>query len=279
MWFATLRLTGVAYQWYCKIERNRGMPTWEQFAGKISRRFAQVLAPAAPPASPPGPLPTAPSPPAPVLPPLLPATYSPASMPAIPTPSTPTPSPPANPQTPLPASPTPQPPAPPVAPLAVIDPLVGGEQQPLPVKDPSPTACRRLSRPPSSARIFAGSISGRYGSGCPVRRGVVRAPPRAVCRGFRPPLRWIHLRLPAPHMRLPVRGRLRAVRAPPSLATRTLSACASAHTRPPTRPCAPSSVHGRPSTCCRPSEVLQRHERPRLWRLHRLPWPRRPNPR
>ena len=245
------------------------MPTWEQFAGKISRRFAQVPAPAAPPASPPGPPPTAPSPPAPVaptplaptpsplgaltvMPPPLPATPSPATMPTIPAPSTPTPSPPANPQTPLPASPTPQPPAPPVAPLAVFDPLVGGEQQPLPVKDPSPTACRRLSRPPSSARIFAGRISGRYGSGCPVRRGVVRAPPRAVCRGFRPPLRWIHLRLPAPHMRLPVRGRLRAVRAPPSLATRTLSACASAHTRPPTHPRAPSSVHSRPSTCCHP---------------------------
>ena len=48
MWFATLRLTGVAYQWYCKIERNRGMPTWEQFAGKISRRFAQVPAPVKP---------------------------------------------------------------------------------------------------------------------------------------------------------------------------------------------------------------------------------------
>ena len=199
------------------------MPTWEQFAGKISRRFAQVPAPAAPPASPPGPPPTAPSPSAPVaptpsaptpsplgaltvMPPPLPATSSPASMPTIPAPSMPTPSPPANPapQTPLPASPTPQPPAPPVAPLAVIDPLVGGEQQPLPVKDPSPTACRRLSRPPSSARIFAGSISGRYGSGCPVRRGVVRAPPRAVCRGFRPPSRWIHLRPPAPHLRLPV---------------------------------------------------------------------------
>ena len=48
MWFATLRLMGVAYQWYCKIERNRGMPTWEQFAGKISRRFAQVPAPVKP---------------------------------------------------------------------------------------------------------------------------------------------------------------------------------------------------------------------------------------
>ena len=60
---------------------------------------------------------------------------------------------------------------------------------------------------------------------------------------------------------------------------RAPSARASACLRPPTRPCASAPVRGRSSTCYRPSEVLQRHERPRLWRLHRLPWPRRPSPR
>ena len=185
------------------------------------------------------------------MPPPLPAPSTPTpSPPAIPVPSTPTPSPPATPapRTPLPPSPA----APPVAP--------GG-----PLASPTPQP------PPAPAAPAAGVDPLGEQQPLPV---MDPSPP------LRPP------RHPTAAVR-PIRGRPHAVRAPPSVATRTLSACASAHTRPPMCPHAPPGVRGRPSTYCRPSAALQRyvrprlrrHVRPRLRRLRRLPRPRRPRPR
>jgi len=147
--------------------------------------------PAAPPASPPGPPPAAPSPPAQVAPTLSAPAPSPLRALTVML-------------LPLPA------PATPVAPAAAVDPLVGRDQQPLPVLpvlDPSPPAHRRQSKLSTSARILISRVSSRRGSGCSTCRGVVRAPPRAVCRGFHPPSRWIHLRPPPPIRGCPPRPR------------------------------------------------------------------------
>jgi len=154
------------------------------------------------------------------------------------------------------ASPTPQPPATPVAPPTVIDLLVGGELQPLPIKDPSPPARYRLSRSPSSARIFAGGISARYGSGCPVRRGV-----RHLSRRIRPrPSR------PRPGLSAPVARRSYAP--PARLRSRPPARCLRSSTRDrprtvrtslhPAAACAFAGASGRPPTCCRPPVALHR---------------------
>ena len=153
------------------------------------------------------PIPASPTPPADLQ---APSTPSRQATPAIFAPSTPTPA----------------------APPTVIDPLVGGEQQPL----------LRLSRPPSSARILAGGVSARRGSRCPARRGAVRAPPRAVRRGVRHPSWRIHPRLSRPHprrsapvacrARTSVRGRSHAVHARLRLSAAARAAArASAHPR------------------------------------------------
>jgi len=168
------------------------------------------------------PIPASPTPPADLQ---APSTPSRQATPAIFAPSTPT----------LAAPPT------------VIDPLVGGEQQPL----------LRLSRPPASARILAGGVSARRGSRCPARRGAVRAPPRAVRRGVRHPSWRIHPRLSRPHPRrsAPVARRART-------SARTPSTRASACPRPPARPHAPPPIRGRSSTCCRLSAALHRPSQP-----------------
>ena len=159
------------------------------------------------------PIPASPTPPADLQ---APSTPSRQATPAIFAPSTPTPA----------------------APPTVIDPLVGGEQQPL----------LRLSRPPSSARILAGGVSARRGSRCPARRGAVRAPPRAVRRGVRHPSRRIHPRLSRPHPRRS--ASIRARRAPCAYLRPWL---------PARRPRAPPLVRGRPRvrTRLRPSAVVR----------------------
>jgi hypothetical protein len=38
-WYASYYLEGDAQQWYFRLERNQGVPTWEHFVDLVSRRF------------------------------------------------------------------------------------------------------------------------------------------------------------------------------------------------------------------------------------------------
>ncbi|CAO2043519.1 unnamed protein product [Urochloa humidicola] len=51
IWIATFKLKGAAYEWYCQIERNVGVPTWPRFVAAVSHRFAPA-SPTSPAASP-----------------------------------------------------------------------------------------------------------------------------------------------------------------------------------------------------------------------------------
>ncbi|CAN6283852.1 unnamed protein product [Urochloa humidicola] len=55
IWIATFKLKGAAYEWYCQIERNVGVPTWPRFVAAVSHRFAPAspTSPAAAIAAPP----------------------------------------------------------------------------------------------------------------------------------------------------------------------------------------------------------------------------------
>jgi hypothetical protein len=39
VWYSAFYLEGDAQQWYYRLERNQGVPTWERFVGLVSRRF------------------------------------------------------------------------------------------------------------------------------------------------------------------------------------------------------------------------------------------------
>jgi hypothetical protein len=39
VWYAAFYLDGDAQQWYFRLERNQGVPTWDRFVDLVSRRF------------------------------------------------------------------------------------------------------------------------------------------------------------------------------------------------------------------------------------------------